>query len=499
MSQTQVLVVDDERFFREAIAEVLAREGLAFALASHGEEALARAEDPAFGVVILDLNLPDLHGLEVLGRLRERRPELRVVILSASTEQADVLEALRRGAFDYLAKPLHEEELALAVRRALEAFDVAAGRARLRARLARLEAGLESLAGYAESGEVEALRRAAVDAAAEVLDAEKTSLVWLDPQAGEGRVVACHGRKQQPAELDPVRPGQGLAGQVLARGEPLLVRDVHEDPRFGSRIEADRYASASCVLAPVGAGGRTLGVLCAADRREGEAFEDEDLTLLRILARQLADLERGREAPEPAPPPPAADEARAEPEQGYAELVREICDAVTAEVEPLRVLTAALRPVARVLEAAPVSVFLLDPERDELVREAECDGGRRSDRPLLPIGRGLTGLVLESGQLVATPDPAGDPRFDAAVDTPADGAAGPLLCGPLRFRGKVLGIFRAFAAGSPDPRLGELLASSLSAALRNVLLYRSLVQSIEEVAAARRAAGRRGPGPEGAA
>jgi hypothetical protein len=161
---------------------------------------------------------------------------------------------------------------------------------------------------------------------------------------------------------------------------------------------------------------------------------------------------------------------------------------VTAEVEPARILRAALRPVAETLRAAPVSLYLLGGERGELVREAECDRGRRGDRAALPAGLGLTGTVLESGSLIASDDPASDPRFHAGVDTPEDGAPGPLLCGPLRFRGKTLGIFRAFPERPEDasPGVGEVLAAALSAAVRNVLLYRSLVETIDEVARARR-------------
>jgi signal transduction protein with GAF and PtsI domain len=157
-------------------------------------------------------------------------------------------------------------------------------------------------------------------------------------------------------------------------------------------------------------------------------------------------------------------------------------------VEPARILSAALRPVAETLRAAPVSLYLVDGERGELVREAECDRGRRSDRPSLPTGLGLTGTVLTSGNLVASDDPAADPRFDAGVDTPEDGAAGPLLCGPLSFRGKTLGVFRVFPETAEDasPGVGEVLAAALSAAVRNVLLYRSLVETIDEVARARR-------------
>jgi hypothetical protein len=65
-----------------------------------------------------------------------------------------------------------------------------------------------------------------------------------------------------------------------------------------------------------------------------------------------------------------------------------------------------------------------------------------------------------------------------------------MLCGAIRFRGRTLGVFRAFPehAREASPALAELLAAALSAAVRNVLLYRSLVQTIEEVAVARREA-----------
>ncbi|MEN8181944.1 MAG: GAF domain-containing protein, partial [Myxococcota bacterium] len=118
----------------------------------------------------------------------------------------------------------------------------------------------------------------------------------------------------------------------------------------------------------------------------------------------------------------------------------------------------------------------------------------RPDRPTLPPGRGLTGTVLETRCPIPASDPGSDPRFDADVDTPADGKPGPFLCVPVSFRGRSLGVFRAFP-GSPEgisARTAEVLASSLSAAVRNVLLYRSLLGSIDEVARVRRDARRGG-------
>jgi GAF domain-containing protein len=384
----------------------------------------------------------------------------------------------------------------------METFGIASGWSRLRRRIGLLETTLDELWTKATEADVDerdqSLREGAVQALSEILGAAKTSLMLLDEDGRALRVAAARGFKVPPSELDEVPIGEGVAGIALARSEPILVGDVGNDVRFAGRAPEDRYTTSSFAVAPLAAGARALGVLCATERAGGEPFDEEDLALMRILSVQLAQMLDARhaagsvadfEAPVEAPAEPA------EAEQGdlarganEAELARAICDAVTAEVEPARILEAALRPVAESLCAAPVSLYLLDPEQGDLAREAECDRGSRSDRLRLPVGRGLTATVLESGALIASDDPKLDARFDGEVDTPEDGAAGPLLCGPLRFRGKTLGIFRAFPERPEDasPGVGEVLSAALSAAVRNVLLYRSLVDTIEEVARARR-------------
>jgi CheY-like chemotaxis protein len=132
-----VLVVDDERAFREAIRDALT-EVSGCALAENGDEALKLAEDPAVEAVLLDLRMPGGSGVDVLKELRERRPALQVIVLAEPADQPLVIEALRLGASDYLAKPLHEEELRLAVTRALRATRLATRWDLLRGRLLRL-------------------------------------------------------------------------------------------------------------------------------------------------------------------------------------------------------------------------------------------------------------------------------------------------------------------------------------------------------------------------
>jgi CheY-like chemotaxis protein len=487
--RTRVLVVDDERFFREAIRDSLLDAGIECDLAANGEEALRLVRDPDIGAVVLDLGLPGLGGIQVLRQLRVEHAAVRVVILAAQSDQGDVLEALRLGACDYLAKPLHDEELVLSVKRALDAHALETRWARLRARLRALEVRLGELAVAARGadayGRVEALAEPIAEAVAHTLGATKTSLMLLDPAAGELRVVAAVGRELPIGEMDVVVVGEGVAGSAVSSGEAFAVSDVASDRRLAGRAPLARYTSSSFVVAPIEGFASPVGVLCATDRVDGSAFGDEDVTLLRLLALQVGSLL----APGAAGPGLPDDRGRdSRPRDADVELAREVCEAITAEVEPARLFRAALRPVARSLPAAPVSLYLIDPESGDLALEADCEG-ELADRPTLARDRGLTGAVLQTGWLVATDEPQVDPRFDPAVDTPENGSPGPFLCVPLRIRGKVLGVLRAFPReGAPaSARTGELLGAAFSAAVRSALLYRSLVESIDEVAEARRA------------
>lgn len=515
-SQPRVLIVEDERFFREAILEALAEAEIECGAVASGEEALRAAQDPQVGVVVLDVTLPDLSGIEVLRQLHAERPGLRVIVLSAHSDQDLVLEALRLDASDYLAKPLHDEELVLAVRRALGAFDVESSWQLLRERVGRLAGRLGELVAAASGGDGDAedFAERAAHAVAEVLGAAKTSLMIYDANQSELRVLGASGAGMPAADMDPVRLAEGVAGVALSQGEPLLIDDIYLDARFSGRALHDRYETSSLAVLPLGSEGRMLGALCATDRVGGAPFGDVDLALLKILALPatsfLARLADGQ-APEAAEEePPAAGELRAparstpeldapRPDEGEAlrgpdadaELAREICEAMIVELEPARLLGEAMAAVARRLDGDVMALHLIDNPTGEIVLEHQAERGGVGDRDRLPRDRGLTGMVLQTGNLVATNHPERDPRYDPEVDTAADGKPRPLLCVPLRLRGKVLGLFRGFpddAEGSAA-RTGEILGAALSAAVRNILLYRSLLESIDEVADARREAG----------
>ncbi|MEU8133377.1 response regulator transcription factor [Streptodolium elevatio] len=114
----RVLVVDDHPMWRDSVARDLAAAGYdVVATAGDGSEAIRRARATAPNVVVLDLNLPKLSGDEVARELVKNDPTVRILVLSASGEQEDVLEAVKAGATGYLVKSASAAELLEAVER----------------------------------------------------------------------------------------------------------------------------------------------------------------------------------------------------------------------------------------------------------------------------------------------------------------------------------------------------------------------------------------------
>jgi DNA-binding response OmpR family regulator len=107
----RVLIAEDERRLADAIARGLRREGMAVDLAPDGSEALIKARVVRYDVVVLDRDLPGLHGDEVCRAVRGERPETGILMLTAAGTLEDVVEGLALGADDYLAKPFRFAEL----------------------------------------------------------------------------------------------------------------------------------------------------------------------------------------------------------------------------------------------------------------------------------------------------------------------------------------------------------------------------------------------------
>lgn len=115
-----ILVVEDDRFFRELYADILHEAGYGVLTADSGEQALACLAVQKCGLVITDLVMPGMSGVELLAAIKAREPSIDVVLVTAHADLESALLALRHGARDYLLKPIRSEELLHIVRLCLE-------------------------------------------------------------------------------------------------------------------------------------------------------------------------------------------------------------------------------------------------------------------------------------------------------------------------------------------------------------------------------------------
>ncbi len=118
-STARILLVDDEAAIRRALRTTLQEFGFTTVEASRGEEALQLAKSQPFDVVLLDLNMPGIGGIKTLERLRAAYPRLPILILTVRDEEHDKVEALERGADDYITKPFSMRECVARIRTAV--------------------------------------------------------------------------------------------------------------------------------------------------------------------------------------------------------------------------------------------------------------------------------------------------------------------------------------------------------------------------------------------
>ncbi|NLJ26616.1 MAG: sigma-54-dependent Fis family transcriptional regulator [Deltaproteobacteria bacterium] len=116
----RILIVDDDPGTLEAISDLLKEAGYEIDVASNGQEAIRKARQNKFEVVITDLSMPGMDGMELLGHFMKHQPDTYVIMLTGVGTIATAVEAMKQGAFDYLSKPAKSDEILLVLKRAEE-------------------------------------------------------------------------------------------------------------------------------------------------------------------------------------------------------------------------------------------------------------------------------------------------------------------------------------------------------------------------------------------
>jgi response regulator RpfG family c-di-GMP phosphodiesterase len=277
----RILVVDDERVIREILAEFLALEGFSVHTVEDGEKALAELRLRPYDLLITDLKMPRLSGLQLLERVEAERLGVLTVLMTGFGTVETAIEAMKKGAYDYLLKPFKVEEVIHVVERALY-------RQRLQAENIRLR---EALTIYrvseaiALSHDIEHILDVVLRAAIDEVKADVATLHLRDPKSGHYeervKIVVADG----DAHALP-SPAFGVMSEQFTAGVPILAHGGKASRFFTENVAPADLASFAAV--PLHVRGNMIGVLNVFSFTPGKKFDEGHRKTLAVLASRSA-------------------------------------------------------------------------------------------------------------------------------------------------------------------------------------------------------------------
>jgi putative nucleotidyltransferase with HDIG domain len=276
----RILVVDDEKFIRDIIADFLAMEGYVVRTAEDGAAAADELRRARFDLVISDLKMPRMGGLDLLREVSEVHPDTMTIIMTGFGTVETAIDAMKRGAYDYILKPFKVEEVIHIVQRGLEKQRLAAENLRLREALSLYKVS-EAIAASLSLDEVVATLS---DSAIDEVRAD-VAVTWLDDGEGGFFERRVDRGASLPAGLRVGRLDAALLRTRLAGGEPLVEHGARAAELFADLPDK---AVSSVAVVPLRTRERLLGFIAVMSLTEGKRFLEGQRKLLSIVASRAA-------------------------------------------------------------------------------------------------------------------------------------------------------------------------------------------------------------------
>jgi CheY-like chemotaxis protein len=481
------LIVDDDDAVRKNLSELLKSAGYSVTAASSGKEALELFSKDKYDIVFLDIVMPNLHGIDVLRKIRENNKDQPVVMLVSEKEKFLSSRALSLGAFDLLMKPVQKELLFGIINKINETLEKARTREQSFDVIRALEFGAKKISELAKGNlNIDALLQhteflqTTVDLIAEVLNVEKVSLMLINRETQELRPAVAHGYDITVARDEVKKVGEGIAGWVAEKGEPLIVKDIATDPRFKKSSFGERYRSGSFISAPLKVFGETVGVISVNDKKDNRPFDEHDLTVLNTFSSHISlNLERSH--------------ANAELKK-YTEklsLVNDSLKILITEVDPHSTFVELLKLAHDVLEAEGVALYFKEEGNDNFYMECGITTkGALTARTVLPRGKSICFAVVEKGKPMISNGVADEPLFNEKVDGLTDIHVKSLIVLPVKMKEYVVGLLKVVNKrgegkfSKEDIEIVESIGYSILIATKIAWLHDNLIKSIDELARA---------------
>lgn len=276
----RILVVDDEKVIREILSEFLTLEGYVVRSVEDGEKALTELRLRPYDLVISDLKMPRVSGLQLLERITEENINVLTVIMTGFGTVESAIEAMKKGAYDYILKPFKVEEVIHVVQRGLYRQRLQAENIRLREALTIYKVS-EAIASSLDVDHVlDVILRAAIDE----VDADVATLHLQDPRTGayDERVkrVNPHHEVSPPSGLPT--PAFPTLLEQFTGGAPVVAHGGKAARFFTESGSHDGVVSFLSV--PLLVGGRVIGALNTFSFTRGKKFDEGHRKMLAVLA-----------------------------------------------------------------------------------------------------------------------------------------------------------------------------------------------------------------------
>lgn len=284
MSRGRILIADDEENIRDLCARALRAEGYQVRCVADGLQAVEAARQEPFDLLLTDILMPGLRGLEAAQAIQEFAPDIVCVVITGHGTMDMVIEALKLGFYEFVAKPFTPEELIRAVNHALEREQLRRENVRLKALLPLFELNRV----FMSTVDVQPLLQKVAEVAHQAVRANYALLALLDADCNRMLARAGSGLPLPDDLLAGGGGGQQLARQVMKSGQQLVVQGRDDQNGEFAGLMAALGVHAFIVTPLAGKKDRPLGILWVSRDAEGDIFTGGDPELLAVLSGQAA-------------------------------------------------------------------------------------------------------------------------------------------------------------------------------------------------------------------
>lgn len=275
--KAKILVIDDEQIVHESCNRILTEEGYEVKSALTGQEGFKKIEEEPFDLVITDLKMPGISGMEALKQIKKDNPNIGIIMVTGYSTAETAVEAMKLGAFDYLPKPFTPDELISVINKAVE-------KKRVLIETKHLESAYRDAAkAISSSLNLNEVLELIVKSVVNLLKVKGCGVNLLDDTRKKLKTRVAYGLSDDYLAKGPLDADKSVTESI--EGKTVFIEDIANDPRVQYPDEAKKEGIVSILSIPLKAKENVIGVLrvyTGAARR----FNDEEMDMVNKLAEQ---------------------------------------------------------------------------------------------------------------------------------------------------------------------------------------------------------------------